>query len=192
MALASRGPQHLGYASLQAALELASVRALEDLVIAAIYAGLLTAKLDTAAQAVDVSSTAGRDVAPDDVAAMVATLRAWSRQCDDVAADIDAQVRAVHREELLRRREADEHARLVAARRDQLKAGAADDKGAAGKGKRVISESAEDGRGYVEDDDGMDLDDASYGEPGSAAWGPNAGRRRTKGRFGGILGNKRR
>lgn len=164
------------------------MRVLEDLVISAIYAGLLHAKLDTASQLVDVSSTAGRDVAPEDVGAMVETLNAWNKQCDEVLADIDGQIRAVHRDEVARKRETEEYDRLVASKKDQLK----DDKGSAGKGKRVISESADDGRGYAEDDDGMDLDDPTYGEQGGAGWGPNAGRRRTKGRFGGILGNKRR
>lgn len=159
--------------------------------ISAIYAGLLNAKLDTASQLVEVSSTAGRDVAPDDIANMVATLNAWCKQCDEVLADIDGQMRTVHREAVQKKKETEEYEKLVAAKKEQLKG---DDKGVAGKGKRVISESAEDGRGYAEEDDGMDLDDASYGHgdaPG-AAWGPNAGRRRTKGRFGGLMGNKRR
>ena len=186
--LASRGPEHLTYPSLLRSLELPSVRVLEDLVISAIYAGLLHAKLDTASQLVEVSSTAGRDVAPSDIPTMIAALGAWSKQCDDVLADIDGQMERLHREAIQKKRETEEYAKLVAAKKEQIKN---DDKGASGKGKRVISEGAEDGRGsYGTDaDDGMDLDDPSYGD-GTAAWGPNAARRRSRG--GRFSGNKRR
>ena len=174
------------------------MRALEDLVISAIYAGLLHAKLDTAKQLVEVSSTAGRDVAPAEMADMVAILRAWNRQCDDVLQDIDEQMRTVQREAAQKKADRAEYEKLVAARRDDAKA-AQDPKGAT-KGKRVISDGAEDRGGYVDDDD-MDLDDAAYdgssgaagGAGGSgASWASNAGRRRIKGRLGGMLGNKRR
>lgn len=188
--LASRGPEHLTYPSLLRSLELPSVRVLEDLVISAIYAGLLHAKLDTASQLVEVSSTAGRDVAPSDIPTMIAALSAWSKQCDDVLADIDGQMERLHREAIQKKRESEEHAKLVAVKKEQIKS---DDKGASGKGKRVISDGAEDGRGGygADDDDGMDLDDPSYGD-GSAAWGPNAARRRSRGGRFGLIGNKRR
>jgi COP9 signalosome complex subunit 7 len=186
IALASRGSEYLTYPSLLQSLELPSIRLLEDLVISAIYAGLLHAKLDTASQLVEVSSTAGRDVAPSEIASMVATLNAWSQQCDDVLTDIDHQMKAVHQEAVQKKKDAEEYEKHVAAKKEDLKS--QDSK--AGKGKRVISESAENGR-YLGDDDDMDLDDASFGEAG-ASWASNAGRRRMKNRLGGMLGNKRR
>jgi COP9 signalosome complex subunit 7 len=186
--LASRGSEYLTYPSLLQSLELPSVRLLEDLVISAIYAGLLHAKLDTANQLVEVSSTAGRDVAPSEIASMVATLNAWSQQCEDVLADIDHQMKAVHREAVQKKKDAEEYEKHLTAKKEDLK----NQDFKAGKGKRVISESAEDGR-YLGDDDDMDLDDASFGEQGgSQGWASNAGRRRIKNRFGGMLGNKRR
>ncbi|KAA8904541.1 hypothetical protein FN846DRAFT_952429 [Sphaerosporella brunnea] len=184
--LASRGAEYLTYPSLLQSLELPSVRLLEDLVISAIYAGLLHAKLDTASQLVEVSSTAGRDVAPSEIADIIATLNAWSQQCEDVLADIDDQMKTVHREAVQKKKEAEEYERLLTAKKGELgifKGG--------GKGKRVISESAEDGR-YLADDDDMDIDDGSFGEAGGAGWPSNAGRRRIKNRLGGVLGNKRR
>ncbi|KAF8254060.1 hypothetical protein K440DRAFT_652177 [Wilcoxina mikolae CBS 423.85] len=191
--LASRGAEHLTYPSLLRSLELPSIRVLEDLIISAIYAGLLHAKLDTASQLVEVSSTAGRDVAPSEIPGMVATLNAWCKQCEDVLADIDGQMEKVHREAVQKKRDSEEYAKAVAAKKEQLKG---EEKGGAGKGKRVISEGAEDGRGGygADDDDGMDLDDASYGDiAGGNSWGPNAARRRAKGRFPPHgIGNKRR
>lgn len=190
--LASRGAEHLTYPSLLRSLELPSIRVLEDLVISAIYAGLLHAKLDTASQLVEVSSTAGRDVAPSEIPSMVATLNAWCKQCEDVLADIDGQMEKVHREAVQKKWENEEYAKLVAAKKEQLKS---EEKGSTGKGKRVISEGAEDGRGGygADDDDGMDLDDASYGDgAGGTSWGPNAARRRAKGVRFPPLGNKRR
>jgi len=120
---------------------------------------------------------------------MVETLNAWCKQCDDVLADIDEQMEAVHQEALQKKKDSEEYEKLVAAKKEEIKN---QDKAAGGKGKRVISESAEDGRGnYVEEDDGMDLDDLSF-EVGSAAWTSNAGRRRIKGRFGGLMGDRKR
>ncbi|KAI5817338.1 hypothetical protein BZA77DRAFT_262789 [Pyronema omphalodes] len=189
--IASRGTQDLTYASLLKSLELPSVRALEDLVISAIYAGLLQAKLDTAYQLVDISSTAGRDVAPAEIDDMVAKLNAWSQQCDDVLADIDGQIERVHREALQKRKDNEDYEKQIS----QIKATiqrSGDEKGLS-KGKRVISEGAEDGRdGWGEDEDGMDLDDVSHLAEGPVSWGSNTGRRRNKGRFGSGLGNKRR
>jgi COP9 signalosome complex subunit 7 len=187
--LASRGTQYLTYPSLLRELELPSIRALEDLIISAVYAQLITAKLDTASQRVDVSSTAGRDVAPFEIAGMVATLNAWSNQCDDVLADIDEQMRMVQSDATEKKKEKEDYEKLLAQKKEQIKT---EEKGTSvGKGKRVISEGAEDGRGGY-DADQMDLDDATYGGDGQAIWAANASRRRTKGRYGGVSGNKRR
>ncbi|KAH8150795.1 uncharacterized protein LAJ45_04976 [Morchella importuna] len=81
--LASQGPSHLTYASLLHTLDLPSTRSLEDLVISSIYASLLSAKLDTKSALVEVSSTAGRDVAPDEVPAMMRTLHSWGGVCEE-------------------------------------------------------------------------------------------------------------
>lgn len=116
-------------------------------------------------------------------------MNAWCKQCDDVLADIDEQMEKVNREALRKKKDSEEYEKFVAARKEELKN---QDKAVGGKGKRVISESAEDFRGNVEEDDGMDLDDSSFGEVGSAAWTSNAGRRRLKGRLGGLMGDRKR
>ena len=184
--IASRGTQYLTYPTLLAELELPSIRALEDLVISAVYAELLEAKLDTKAQLVEVSSTAGRDVAPDDVGEMVAMLQAWSRQCEGVLADIDVQMKTVQAESLQQKKDRDEYEKLLKGRWDKVQP---DDKGA-GKGKRVISDGTDEGRG--EYDDEMDLDDGPFGGDGGGQGGANASRLRAKGRIGNLMSGKKR
>jgi COP9 signalosome complex subunit 7 len=187
--LASRGTEYLTYSSLLRELDLPNIRLLEDLVISATYANLITAKLDTASQFVDVTSTAGRDVAPEKIPRMIEVLNMWCEQCDDVLADIDEQMRAVTRDARLKKKEAAEYEELLKEKKEALKG---DEKPAPatsqGKGKRVIGEGADDGR-YEADD--MDVDEpTSHGhvEAENARLGANASRRRARGR----VGNKRR
>ncbi|RPB04489.1 hypothetical protein L873DRAFT_1840521 [Choiromyces venosus 120613-1] len=216
--LSSQGPQNLTYPSLQRTLDLPSTRALEDLTISAIYAHLLVAKLDTKASRIEVSSTAGRDVAPEEVPDMIATLKNWCRQCEDVLGDIDEQVRCVQREAVAKKRAADEYERIVAGRKEIIKN---EEKGvgvggggggggggsiatavqAAGKGKRVISEGDENsirGSGGWGEDDEMEIDEggpfdgvATSPTVGAPAGGSaNTSKRRTKKGLGGILGGR--
>jgi COP9 signalosome complex subunit 7 len=184
--IASRGSQYLTYSSLLQELDLSSVRALEDLVISAIYADLLHAKLDTKSQFVEVSSTAGRDVAPTEIPSMIETLTRWCGQCEDVLADIDAQMKAVHDEAVQKKKESDEYEKLLAHKREQLR-NEEKTSGALSKGKRVISEGDDGTRGGYDDDE-MDVDDSPVGADGHGHWGgANTSRRRTKGRFGGLM-----
>lgn len=193
---------------------------MEDLTISAIYAHLLVAKLDTKAARIEVSSTAGRDVAPEEVPDMIGTLKNWCRQCEDVLGDIDEQVRSVQREAIARKRAADEYERVVARRKEIVKseekggggggggggmgpgiaAGAPGGGGAAGKGKRVISEGDESairGSGGWGEDDEMEIDEGPFDgvtSAGSGAGGANTSKRRTKKSLGsglsGILGGR--
>ncbi|KAG0138151.1 hypothetical protein HOY82DRAFT_292462 [Tuber indicum] len=213
--LSSQGPQNLTYTSLQRTLDLPSTRALEDLTISAIYAHLLVAKLDTKAARIEVSSTAGRDVAPEEIPDMIATLKNWCRQCEDVLGDIDEQVRCVQREAIARKRAADEYERIVAMRKEIVKS---EEKGGggmgpgivsgvpgggggvAGKGKRVISEGDESairGSGGWGEDDEMEIDEGPFDSvtSTSSAGGANTSKRRTRkgpgSGLGGILGSGR-
>ncbi|CUS12063.1 unnamed protein product [Tuber aestivum] len=218
--LSSKGPRNLTYTSLQRTLDLPSTRALEDLTISAIYAHLLVAKLDTKAARIEVSSTAGRDVAPEEIPDMIATLKNWCRQCEDVLGDIDEQVRCVQREAIARKRAADEYERVVAMRKEIIKSeekggggssgggmgpgipsGVPSGGGVAGKGKRVISEGDESairGSGGWGEDDEMEIDEGPFdGVTSTSSGGPggaNTSKRRTKkglgSGLGGILGSR--
>ncbi|KAF1926272.1 COP9 signalosome subunit 7 [Didymella exigua CBS 183.55] len=150
----------LTYARLQAALDLPTPRALEELITTAIYAGLLTATLDPAHSRVSVTSIAPlRDLAPGALPRLQSTLAAWSGRCDAALADLDAQVErvkrdAVQREKLRRKRE-----RAVEVQ-------TSDERGA---GKRAPEMR---GGGYG-DDDAMDID--QEGGSGRATRGAKKG-----------------
>lgn len=92
----AKDPHNLSYASLQAALGLSDARAVEELVISAIYADLISAQLDPRNQTVLVSSVSPlRDLAPGSIPSMLANLQAWSSRCTSTLADLEAQIQAI-------------------------------------------------------------------------------------------------
>lgn len=143
-------------------LDLPDIRALEDLVISAIYAGLLEAKLDTARQTVEVSSAAGRDIAPGDVEHMISILSAWSSQADAVLSDLDAEISRIYTLAAERKEENETYLVAVEAKKKKL---------LEGKGKRGVGEGGGDEMEVDEDE------------------GP--GRRRKRFGLGGMGGKKR-
>ncbi|KAL6713892.1 hypothetical protein ACLMJK_008386 [Lecanora helva] len=160
-------PSNLSYPHLLTALSLPTTRALEDLVITSIYAGLLTAKLDTLSQRVDVSSVAPlRDLKPNSIPHMVKVLEDWDSRCVNVLGEIEAQVAEVRKKAVERRRREVEYEKLVA-----KAMGEGDGKGKLGKRG-----------GSGEDGDEMDLDDGSTGR--------TRGAKRGGGNFLGGLGKR--
>ena len=108
-------PSTLSYAHLLSELSLPTTRALEDLVISSIYAGLVTAKLDTLSQHVDVSSVAPlRDLRPGSVPRMVSVLEDWDSRCVSVLGEIEGQVREIRRKAQEQRKRDTEHEKAVA------------------------------------------------------------------------------
>ncbi|KAK6833604.1 hypothetical protein PG990_001553 [Apiospora arundinis] len=92
----AKNPHNLSYASLQSALGLNDARALEDLVISAVYADLITAQLDPHNQVVHVSAVSPlRDLAPNSIPAMLASLQEWSNRCTTTLAGLEAQIAAI-------------------------------------------------------------------------------------------------
>jgi COP9 signalosome complex subunit 7 len=92
----ARDRANLTYDALQRALGLASPRELEDLIISAVYAGLLHATLDPARQCVQVSGVSPlRDLAPGAIPGMIASLKNWSDRCSSTLADLEAQVNEI-------------------------------------------------------------------------------------------------
>lgn len=88
------------------------MRELEEVVIQAVYAGLLSATLDPARQAVQVNSVAPiRDLEPGAVPKMLSALTTWSDRCTETLADLEGQIAAVRAVAVARekeRREAEE------------------------------------------------------------------------------------
>ncbi|KAL2270984.1 hypothetical protein VTJ83DRAFT_355 [Remersonia thermophila] len=100
----------LDYASLQTALDLPTPQALEELVIGAVYAGLLKAQLDPKASRVRVNSVAPlRDVAPHAIGSLLSSLQAWAGRCEATLASLSCQMTQL-------RADADRRAARAAAR----------------------------------------------------------------------------
>ncbi|KAK4183221.1 hypothetical protein QBC35DRAFT_353681, partial [Podospora australis] len=105
----------LSYASLQSALDLPSRQALEELVIRAIYAGLLKAQLNPKDSVVQINSVAPlRDVAPKAIGGLLSSLQAWSDRCDATLESLAEQMAQL-------RADADRRAAQAAAREEKIK-----------------------------------------------------------------------
>lgn len=69
--------QILPYSQLMTLLDIPSIRALEDLIIDAIYAELLRGKLDQKNQQFEVQYTLGRDLRPGQLEELLGALQDW-------------------------------------------------------------------------------------------------------------------
>ncbi|KAJ5037376.1 uncharacterized protein L3040_007552 [Drepanopeziza brunnea f. sp. 'multigermtubi'] len=102
----AKNQSDLSYKNLLLALGLETPRELEDLVISAIYAGLISATLDPYHQNVAVSSVSPlRDLQPNSVPAMLSTLNEWSARCVSTLADLEKQIASIKAEALKRHKE---------------------------------------------------------------------------------------
>ncbi|CEG83382.1 hypothetical protein RMATCC62417_17311 [Rhizopus microsporus] len=88
----SEHTQTLDYVFLLNELNITTVRELEDLIMDAMYDGLLTGKLDQRQQQLLVTKAIGRDVRPEQLDEMMETLGAWSAQTARTLARLDANI----------------------------------------------------------------------------------------------------
>jgi COP9 signalosome complex subunit 7 len=110
----ARDPSNLTYSSLIQSLGLSNARELEDLVISAIYAGLITGTLDPYRQLVTVTSVSPlRDLPPDSIPGMLSTLHEWSNRCVSTLADLEKQIASIKAEAMRRQKEDTEWAAHV-------------------------------------------------------------------------------
>jgi COP9 signalosome complex subunit 7 len=87
------GSVALDYASLQTALDLPTRQALEELVISAIYAGLLKAQLNPKASLVQINSVSPlRDVAPTSINNLLSNLQSWAGRCEATLQSLSCQM----------------------------------------------------------------------------------------------------
>ncbi|KAI1288734.1 PCI domain-containing protein [Xylaria venustula] len=92
----AKDPHNLSYAALQQSLSLDDARAVENLVISAIYAGLVDAQLDPRNGFVRISSVSPlRDLAPGSIPSMLSSLREWSGRCTSTLEDLEAQIASI-------------------------------------------------------------------------------------------------
>lgn len=89
LASLSRDAAVVPYATISEALDVPAVRDLEDLIIEAVYAGLVAGKMDQMRKEFRVAKAAGRDVRPGDVAAMAARLDAWADRADALSEQLE-------------------------------------------------------------------------------------------------------
>jgi len=90
-------------------LGLEGTRELEEVVISAIYAGLVQATLDPYNHLVSVSSVSPlRDLQPNSIPSMLFTLSQWSTRCSGSLLDLEKQIANVKAEALRRQREEQE------------------------------------------------------------------------------------
>ncbi|KAL8786340.1 MAG: hypothetical protein Q9213_002837 [Squamulea squamosa] len=168
----SASPSTLTYTHLLTALSLPSTRALEDLVISTIYAGLLVAKLDTQSQRIDVSSVSPlRDLHLGKVPHLISTLDTWNGRCVSVLDDLETQIKEVRQKASERRKREQRDEAAV----EKLVGQALKEKGKAGE-KRGAQEAVGGGGAVAGGgNDGMDLDEkAGPGRPRGAKRGGGA------------------
>lgn len=169
--------QHnLSYPSLCERLDLESSRDLEQLVTAAIYDNLITATLNPAAQTVIISSVAPlRDLAPGSVSQLLGELSAWSGRCDDVLADLQAEVAKIEANAVKRAaREQSKEKQIRAVTEVSEKTGTI------GGLRNSRQSSKVEASGEADDDDAMEVDGAGTSNGGrkrSAAGGKAGGKR---------------
>lgn len=100
----ARDPNNLSYGNLLRELGLETQRELEDLVISAIYAGLVSGTMDPYHRVVCLSSVSPlRDLPPASIPSMLRTLDAWSSRCVSTLAELEKQIESVKAEALKRK-----------------------------------------------------------------------------------------
>ncbi|CAO3582786.1 unnamed protein product [Absidia cylindrospora] len=85
----------LKYQDLLTYLNISTIRELEDLIIDAIYQGILTGKLDQRKQRLLVDTTMGRDLRPGQLDDMISRMVSWSNQTEKTIQAMDEKVQHV-------------------------------------------------------------------------------------------------
>ena len=144
---------------------------MEDLIISAIYAGLVDGTLDPYNKTVLVSSVSPlRDLPPNSIPSMLSTLNAWSARCSSTLADLEKQIASVKAEASKRHKEEAEWNAHVEKLIDGKVPEKEDGGGKWGLGKRGGKRGnggiggGVGGDGFEDDDMDVDEDDEDGGE----------------------------
>ncbi|KAF6022206.1 COPS7B [Bugula neritina] len=84
--------KQIPYSLLLKELDMPNVRELEDLIIEAIYAGLIKARMDQNEQKLEVYYAMGRDVEMSKLPELLGILEQWTGKCEESLSDIQAQL----------------------------------------------------------------------------------------------------
>lgn len=82
----------ISYRTLEQELCITDRRELEDLIIETIYAKAVTGKMDQKNNWLEIESTIGRDIKPEQLDAVATVLTAWCENCDNVLSSIETQI----------------------------------------------------------------------------------------------------
>ncbi|THU78611.1 hypothetical protein K435DRAFT_737509 [Dendrothele bispora CBS 962.96] len=103
----------LPYSKLLQALDMPTVRELEDLIIDAIYLDILHGKLDQKEGQLEVEYTMGRDLEPGKLEILLFALKDWASTTSAVLATLDEKIAAVANESAVAKVAAKEHEEIV-------------------------------------------------------------------------------
>ncbi|KAG5991757.1 hypothetical protein E4U52_003355 [Claviceps spartinae] len=163
----ARDRRNLHYDVLQQELGLSSAREVEELVITAIYAGLVKATLDPDRKTVQVTSLAPlRDLEPGCIPSMIFALENWSEKCTSTLGDLEVQIQRIRSAAL--KRETEKRAAemkvqvLVTDEQDKTKKDVLMKEGMARRGRH--SKRCAGGAANPAHDEAMDLDEAPAAE----------------------------
>eukprot|EP00753_Platysulcus_tardus_P001694 PLAT1146.1.p1 GENE.PLAT1146.1~~PLAT1146.1.p1 ORF type:complete len:300 (+),score=147.84 PLAT1146.1:50-949(+) len=110
----------LPYALLEDALAVDGVREVEDVIIKAIYAGIIRGKMNHRARQLEVTSALGRDVKPDQLDSLLARLGSWLSASDDVLLTLAAASKATEEAHVADGKRREEASSRVAAAKTEL------------------------------------------------------------------------
>ncbi|KAF9259159.1 hypothetical protein L218DRAFT_933985 [Marasmius fiardii PR-910] len=85
----------LPYSDLMSALEMPTIRELEDLIIDAIYLNILRGKLDQKEEQFEVEYTMGRDLEPEKLGELLAALKDWASTTSAVLQTLDQKISSI-------------------------------------------------------------------------------------------------
>jgi COP9 signalosome complex subunit 7 len=102
----AQNPTNLTYSNLMRELDITSTRDLENIVISAIYAGLLSGTLDPHHQRVSITSISPlRDVSPSSIPTLIKTLKEWSQRCHSTLSALESQITQIRNDAARRHKE---------------------------------------------------------------------------------------
>lgn len=121
LASLANGNSVLHYQTLQNKLAVSSVREVEDVVLDAIYAGMIRARMDQRAARVEILGAVGRDVVtPTGIADMIATLKAWVSRSTRLVDEIDDKINLISHHAALAKQQKAQAAANIDATKKQI------------------------------------------------------------------------
>ncbi|KIJ45181.1 hypothetical protein M422DRAFT_207455 [Sphaerobolus stellatus SS14] len=177
----------LPYAKLQSALDLPSIRALEDVIIDAMYQDIIHGKLDQKQQHFQVEWVMGRDLAPGDLQGLLKGLQSWSNTTASLLTQLDTSIASVQSDQASHKATLDEHATLQQKALGEVIQAAKNAGGHSGSGPALRPRKGNSAGDFATgilglhgSDDRMDIDEPGAGGP--SGWGgrkkaaPDAGK----------------